>query len=49
MNEMLKSYIIPIEAYSYYILYTLSKVFENAYNVSIYQHIICYIYINDNG
>lgn len=42
---MLKSYIIPIEAYSYYILYTLSKVFENAYNVSIYQHIICLFFL----
>jgi len=45
MNEMLKSYIIPIEAYSYYILYTLSKVYENAYNVSIYQHIICFFFL----
>ena len=45
MNEMLKSYIIPIEAYSYYILYTLSKVSENAYNVSIYQHIICLFFL----
>jgi hypothetical protein len=45
MNEMLKSYIIPIEAYSYYILYTLSKVSENAYNIDIYQHFICLFFL----
>ena len=45
MNELMKSYIIPIEAYSYYILYTLSTIGEHSYNITIYQHFICIFFI----
>lgn len=42
---MLKTYIIPIEAYSYYILYTLSNVGRHSYDITIYQHMICLVFI----
>jgi len=45
MNELMKSYIIQIEAYSYYILYTLSIIGEHTYNITIYQHFICVFFI----
>ena len=45
MNELMKSYIIPIEAYSFYILYTLANVGEHSYNITIYQHFICAFFI----
>jgi hypothetical protein len=41
----MKSFIVPIESASYYILYTLFNVSTNAYNASIYQHLICLIFI----
>jgi len=41
----MKSFIVPIESASYYILYTLFNVSTYAYNASIYQHLICLIFI----
>jgi hypothetical protein len=43
--NILNLYISGFEAYSYYILYTLSKVSNNTYNMSVYQHLIILIFI----
>ncbi len=47
-DEILKIihvYISNFEAYSYYILYSLSNVSNNTYNMSFYQHAIIFIFI----
>lgn len=41
----MKSYMIPIESASYYVLYTLFNVSTSTYNTSIYQHVICLVFI----
>ena len=41
----MKSFMLPIESASYYILYTLFNVSTYAYNTSIYQHLICFVFI----
>jgi hypothetical protein len=43
--DILNVYISGFEAYSYYILYSLSKVSNNIYNTSVYQHLIILIFI----
>jgi len=47
-NEILNIiniYLSKFEAYSYYILYSLSNVSNNTYNVSLYQHFLILIFI----
>jgi hypothetical protein len=43
--NIINIYLSEFEAYSYYILYTLSKVSSNTYKVSLYQHFIILIFI----
>lgn len=45
MFNILNVYISSFEAQSYYILYSLSKVTNNTYNMSVYQHLIILIFI----
>ena len=43
--NILNVYLSGFEAYSYYILYSLSKVSNNTYNMSLYQHSLILIFI----
>lgn len=43
--NIINIYLSGFEAYSYYILYSLSKVSNNTYNVSLYQHLLILIFI----
>ena len=43
--NIINIYLSGFEAYSYYILYSLSKVSNNTFNVSLYQHFLILIFI----